>query len=118
MPRFKRIRDYENLLSSTGEKLCRNCQNPVAKGRRHYCSSTCLNEFNDNHHWQSIRLNILKRDKYTCSICNKRHNKSQLDVDHIIPVRLGIDPFEKKNLRLLCKPCHKAKTKLDREFDN
>ena len=117
MGRFKNIGDYENLLSNEGNKICRNCTNLVTKGRRNYCSENCLTEFNNNHDWNRVRWDVLRRDNFTCSICTKKHRKFQLDVDHIIPVRLGIDPFNKKNLRLLCKECHKAKTKLDREFD-
>ena len=107
--------DFENKLDPQGNKLCRNCPTIVAKGRRHYCSKNCMHEFNHNHDWYWVRKTILKRDNYKCSICVKRYKKSFLDVDHIIPVRLGIDPFNKDNLRLLCKDCHKAKTTLDRE---
>ena len=71
--------------------------------------------FNRNHDWYWIRKDVLKRDNYRCSICKKRFRKAQLDVDHIIPIRMGINPFDKPNLRTLCKECHKAKSKLDRE---
>src|ERR1041385_6551606 len=116
MPRLPRISDYENELSNQGIKLCRNCTSPVSKGRRFYCSTTCLNEFTENHSWFLVRHAILRRDNYRCSICEKRYRKSLLDVDHIIPVRTGIDPFDKKNLRVLCKDCHKAKTALERDL--
>ncbi|MBW2967222.1 HNH endonuclease, partial [Candidatus Woesearchaeota archaeon] len=52
---------------------------------------------------------------WTCSICGQRKVKGELDVDHIIPVKWGGGLFDKKNLRTLCKECHKAKSKLDRE---
>lgn len=74
-----------------------------------------MNTFVRNHLWSFVREDVLRRDSYTCSICQKRHRKNKLDVDHIIPVRTGIDPFDKNNLRLLCKDCHKAKTNLDLE---
>ena len=112
--RFPRVSDFENKVVD-GKKICRNCSNEVSKGRRHYCSKSCMEEFNLDHDWYWIRKAVLKRDKYRCSICSKRYRKKELDVDHIIPVRMGIDPFDKNNLRLLCKECHKAKTNLDRE---
>jgi len=115
MTRLPRVSDFINETDYLGRKLCRNCKKPVAKGRRFYCSIKCMNEFNQNHDWHWIRKTILKRDNYTCSICKKRKRKAELDVDHIIPVRCGINPFDNKNLRLLCKECHRAKTKLDRE---
>ena len=114
MPRFPNISEYENVVKE-GRKLCRNCEKQVAMGRRHYCSDYCMQTFLVNHQWHWVRKSILRRDNYRCSICEKRCKKSQLDVDHIIPVRMGIDPFDKNNLRILCKECHKSKTKLDRE---
>lgn len=115
MPRFPPIKSFENLKDSEGTKLCRNCDNQVAKGRRNYCSKNCMLEFFNNHHWPTIRQTVLRRDKFTCGICNKRTNKKLLDIDHIIPINLGGDKFNKDNLRALCKECHKAKTKLDRD---
>lgn len=115
MPRIPNVSDYPNKTSEYGEKLCRNCENPVAKGRRHYCSGKCMMQFNRNHDWYWIRKDILKRDRYTCQICKTRTQKRNLDIDHIIPIHWGGNPIDKANLRTLCKECHKAKTKLDRE---
>jgi len=72
-----------------------------------------MHEFNRDHDWYWVRKDVLRRDNYRCSICGKRFRKAQLDVDHIIPVRLGVDPFDKRNLRVLCRSCHRAKTALD-----
>lgn len=73
-----------------------------------------MDQFFVNHTWSFVRQAILSRDKYKCGICEKRKKRKELEVDHIIPVRAGIDPFEKNNLRLLCKECHRAKGKLER----
>ena len=115
MPRYPRISDTPDRLDHQGNKLCRNCDNPTAKGRRHYCSQKCMTEFNRNNSWYWVRKDILRRDNYRCSICKKRSRKAQLDVDHIIPVQMGGQLFEKANLRTLCKECHRAKSRLDRE---
>lgn len=115
MNRYPRISDTPDKFDSLGNKLCRNCDNLVSKGRRHYCSKKCMDEFNQNNSWYWVRKDILKRDKYTCSICKTRLRKKYLDVDHIIPVQMGGKIFEKENLRTLCKECHKSKSKLDRE---
>src|SRR3989344_3176549 len=108
--RFPPISSYKNKTDSSGNLACRNCDALVSKGRRFYCSETCLNEFTRNHIWTWVREDVLRRDNYRCGICDMRKRRSQLDVDHIIPVRLGIDPFNKQNLRSLCKECHLAKT--------
>jgi len=114
MGRYPRISDYVNDLDSSGNKICRNCSYLVVKGRRHYCSSSCMQEFFRDHKWSLVREDILRRDGFRCSICLKKKRMGLLQVDHIIPVRMGIDVFEKKNLRTLCKECHVAKSKLDR----
>lgn len=113
--RYPTISSYKNQ-EVNGKKLCRNCQKPVPQGFRNYCSPGCRYEFTENHWWLFVREAILKRDKYTCRICGKRKPKRLLDIDHIIPIRQGIDPFKKENLRVLCKECHKEKTKLDNEL--
>jgi len=113
--RYPRISDTENRFDKEGRLLCRNCDNPVAEGRRHYCSEVCMDEFNRNNSWFWVRKDVLKRDRYTCQICRKRMRKKFLDIDHIMPVRSGGNPFDKENLRTLCKECHRAKTRLDAE---
>ncbi|RMF07224.1 HNH endonuclease [Candidatus Woesearchaeota archaeon] len=87
---------------------------PIPRGRRAYCSQRCLEEFTKAHTWEFVRKDVLKRDRYKCAICGKRFSKAHLEIDHIIPLRTGIDPFDKSNLRTLCRDCHKRKTKLER----
>ena len=115
MPRYPKISDTPDQFDYLGNKLCRNCDRPVAAQRRHYCSEKCMDEFNRNHSWHFVRKDVLRRDKYHCSICKKRFRKAYLDVDHIIPVQMGGQLFDKANLRTLCRECHKLKTKLDSE---
>jgi len=113
--RYPRISDTKDKFDSEGNKLCRNCDNKVSPNRRHYCSEKCMDEFNRDNSWYFVRKDVLRRDNYRCRICKKRFRKKELDVDHIIPVKMSSrDVFNKKNLRTLCKECHKAKTKLDR----
>lgn len=60
---------------------------------------------------------------YKCARCKEEFSSSNIEVDHIIPV---VDPAkgfttwdeyiarlycEEDNLQVLCKPCHKEKTK-------
>ena len=112
--RYPTISSYKNKIID-GKKLCRNCNQPVPKGFRNYCSHKCRYEFTQDHWWPIIRETILKRDNHTCNICKKRKPKRLLDIDHIIPVKQKIDVFNKNNLRVLCRECHKAKTKMDNE---
>ena len=116
MPRFPSIGKTPDRFDGEGNRVCRNCDNPVAGGRRHYCSGDCMWEFYRNNTWSLVRLDVLRRDRFTCSICRKRKGRALLEVDHMIPVRKGVDPFDKGNLRTLCRECHRAKTKLERDF--
>ncbi len=115
MPRYPRISDVKNEVDSEGRLICRNCKNPVPKGRRHYCSDECMESFNRENRWFWVRKDVLRRDGYRCSICKQRFRKRELDVDHIIPVQMGGKLFDKDNLRTLCRSCHRKKTELDRE---
>lgn len=64
---------------------------------------------------------------YQCNACKNEFTSKDVEVDHIKPV---IDPkkgfvswdkyieslfCEKKNLQVLCKPCHKIKTNKEKE---
>lgn len=115
MRHYPKISETLDRHDHFGNKLCRNCDNLIPENRRHYCSEKCMDEFNRNNNWFFVRKDVLRRDKYTCSICKQRLKKRYLDVDHIIPLQMGGQLFDKLNLRTLCKECHKAKTKLDRE---
>jgi 5-methylcytosine-specific restriction endonuclease McrA len=107
--RYPLLSAYVNERTADG-KLCRNCSNLIPKGFRHYCSHKCRREFQRNHTWDMVREDVLARDGYRCTICRGRRN---LQVDHMIPLQMGANPFDKKNLRTLCKECHKAKTKME-----
>lgn len=61
--------------------------------------------------WPSIRAQVLARDGFACQMCGGR---SDLEVDHIIPVAKG-GSWEKNNLWVLDAACHSAKT---RKFDS
>lgn len=106
-------------------KICPKCgkQFYVAKkqiSRRINCSKSCSMKgkrpWNYIHgkgkenrkygiYWESHRIKILERDKYTCQDCGKKGNH----VDHIIPFRISQDNSF-SNLQTLCISCHGKKT--------
>lgn len=64
---------------------------------------------------------------YVCAGCDQEFTSTNIEVDHIVPV---VDPkkgfkdwntyikrlfCEKQNLQVLCKPCHKQKTKEEKQ---
>jgi hypothetical protein len=64
-----------------------------------------------------------KARHYKCAACGKDFTQSNVQVDHIKPIGkdLSWDEFieklfcERDNLQVLCKACHKKKTKEERE---
>ena len=68
-----------------------------------------------NHHgkpWQRFLRTILKRDLWTCQMCNvlltkgRSHPRAAV-VDHLMPARLRPDLFlSAENTRAVCKSCH------------
>jgi 5-methylcytosine-specific restriction protein A len=56
--------------------------------------------------WKRVRRRVLLRDAYTCRSCGRWGN----EVDHIVPIAEGGDPWAMSNLQTLCKGCHSRKT--------
>lgn len=56
------------------------------------------------------RQAALTRSKGACERCG---SPGPLEVDHIVPLRDG-GANTRSNLQVLCKPCHLAKTRVDR----
>lgn len=56
--------------------------------------------------WQKKRLEIMKRDNFTCQSCDVNYNT--LNVHHIVPYRKETKPWEYENDELitLCEDCH------------
>jgi len=65
-----------------------------------------------------------KAQHYRCSKCAKDFPQKQVQVDHIVPIGrdLSWDEFieklfcERDNLQVLCKTCHKEKTKSENKI--
>jgi 5-methylcytosine-specific restriction endonuclease McrA len=116
-----------------GRALCRWCDAPVPKGRKSWCSRKCVDEWRERGDWNHIRNRIIERDK-VCRMCGDRRweanyvanrgvapdyapytviRKATWEVDHIVAVEDG-GTDDPANLRLLCRPCHKERTALQR----
>lgn len=83
--------------------------NPRSKSK--YCSEECTKKADIARE----RLAPWFKDrncKGDCNKCKRVFSYNELEVDHIVPHELGGQSIE-DNLQLLCKPCHKEKTKED-----
>ena len=56
--------------------------------------------------WLMRREQVL-REQPICAICNDRLSE---EVDHIVPLAEGGDPYRRDGLQGICKQCHSAKT--------
>jgi 5-methylcytosine-specific restriction endonuclease McrA len=54
------------------------------------------------------RTNIFQRDNNTCQYCSKQFNKTQLTLDHVVPVVQGGRKCW-ENIVTACKPCNQRK---------
>lgn len=82
----------------------RNARNPY---RKHYQSSE----------YQRNRRIRFKNARGRCEACNVELQHGEWECDHVLPLRQGGDN-SLNNLRVLCKPCHRAKTNYDRRHPN
>ena len=55
------------------------------------------------------RENLFKRDNYRCAYCGEHFKRTDLSIDHIIPLCQGGHPWNWKNLITSCKSCNSKK---------
>lgn len=63
----------------------------------------------DTAEWRRVRLEVLKRDAYRCTVrCTTNCTGIATAVDHIVPFSEGGARFDKANLRGVCAGCNTA----------
>lgn len=89
------------------------------------CSTDCTTKLEKKTvFWQNLRKEVFVRDKWSCVKCGYKPTKqtyeckiipddSALIGDHIIPIALGGNEWDKDNIQTLCLKCDKIKTKKD-----
>jgi 5-methylcytosine-specific restriction protein A len=56
--------------------------------------------------WRRVRMLVLARDNYTCTIQLAGCTHTATEADHITPLAAGGHPYAMHNLRAACKPCN------------
>lgn len=100
-------------MPEQGFYYCLGCQK---KTPSRWCSRTCRELVHllhrecssDRFARHDLRLFVLKRDGYKCSICRTPVTNETANVDHIVPWPLG--KTNPANLAAICQPCNKAKS--------
>lgn len=133
---YDRARFPKRQRREDGTYGCRGCGSDIPKGRESWCSTKCFNTFEPSRVINAVKL----RDKGICQACqidifaaekkweheywnyqrsgnvcvyewrksNPRPPKA--NYDHIIPFSEGGMTIL-ENMRTLCEPCHKERTK-------
>ena len=65
-------------------------------------------------HWKNARRAALRRAGFRCEGCGR---PGRLEVHHVKPLEDGGAPFEHRNLRVLCFPCHRDAHQADRAVE-
>lgn len=60
--------------------------------------------------WARVRQAVLNRDGWRCRECGRA---GRLEVDHVVPLDKGGDPWAESNLQCLCRACHIEKTRTE-----
>ena len=60
--------------------------------------------------WRDVRAAFLRAHPLCCRCESEDELVPAKVVDHIVPIKLGGERFERSNLRGLCVPCLNAKT--------
>ena len=60
--------------------------------------------------WKEIRLRVLARDGYQCTYCGTHLDKTNAQVDHVVPLaKDSSDPFNMDGLVAACRKCNASK---------
>ena len=54
---------------------------------------------------------MYRRSHPNCELCLPASIVRSEEVDHIVPLTEGGEPFDEDNLRALCRPCHQSVTR-------
>ena len=61
--------------------------------------------------WNRVRRKVLDAASFRCAVCGRYGN----EVDHVVPLDKGGDPYDSGNLQVLCKEHHIDKTRRENE---
>jgi len=132
------VKACEMERSPEGRPLCRWCRSEVPRGRRTFCSDSCVHQWKLRTDPGYLRDKVFDRDKGICAQCGidtktlradmrkldyaarrqflkkwglrEGSRKSLWDADHILPVAEGGGQCDLSNMRTLCLLCHRKAT--------
>jgi 5-methylcytosine-specific restriction protein A len=69
-------------------------------------------DFYRSQEWIALRARLIRERGRRCEspTCSAPRNPRILIGDHVVEIKDGGAPLDPRNVRLLCQPCHNAKT--------
>lgn len=103
-----------------GNTYCSKCEEKVKKQRKQYTTERVkeADKYTKTATWQSLRKEIIIRDKGCCVLCLLRGKIEyrQLQVHHIVKRVDNLSlAYDRDNLVTLCRTCHEEVEKLSPE---
>jgi 5-methylcytosine-specific restriction endonuclease McrA len=111
-------------MKETFDLLVKSIQFGIASGKKYFLCPHYRRQSEKNRKMRqkykaflgnkkSLRDVLVKRHGSCCNICNQPLEVHEMTVDHVIPLHQhGTNQL--KNLQILCKDCHIAKTEEER----
>lgn len=105
--------------------ICPICETPREQWPRKHHGRCCTPECNREYYrrtgtwWEIVRFEVAEAAGYRCATCGRDCRQVVFGkwytgaVDHIVPIALGGDEFDRANLQLLCEDCNRTKTRND-----
>lgn len=114
-----RCRNCRTLIDY-GKTYCSKCEEKVKKQRKQYTTEKVreADKYTKTATWQSLRKEIIIRDKGCCVLCLLRGKIEyrQLQVHHIVKRVDNLSlAYDRDNLVTLCRTCHEEVEKLSPE---
>ena len=90
---------------STGKGRCDEHRKPIERERSRQRREATKGVYKRKR-WEMARRFVLRRDPI-CKVCD---NALSTEVDHVVPLADGGDPYDPVGLQGICSPCHWRKT--------
>ena len=56
---------------------------------------------------------MIREAGFKCAECRRETSAFRLELDHVVPLHKGGEPWDRANLQVLCTDCHGEKTERD-----
>lgn len=92
-----------------GKSRCRLHESEHERKRR-----TPSQRITETHRWRMLRARLIRTRPWVCGICGLPiETREEIEVDHIVSLAEGGEPYDEKNLELTHSSCNRRKRGLE-----